>query len=423
MSHRTKPAALSRGVLPAVLFVVAIALPPAAVWFARFAGASWGVAFLFGGLAILAVYLSSRAPTDEARAADLGRGVVVSIVLTIALAWVQHEGEQRAARDALEFSLASGKSFVGINLNGRDLRGFYLAGKDFREADFRNADLRGAVLRNATLSGADLEEANLAGADLREANVSGSATRLRGAVLTGADLTRAVLRSAQLAKTDLSHATLAGAKLGGSDLRGANLREALFTGADLRLALLTGADARGTIFSADLRSALLEGAALRNIKWDRTTRWPPKFNPRRPLPKPTPLVTPAVAKADVVKRVVDGDTLVLAGLGGVRLLGIDAPQPEARPAECYAAESSAVARGLLAPGEPVWYTLGVVPRDIFGRAQAYLWLANGTFVNEDILGRGAARVLISEPNVAYADRFRAAAVWAADTQRGLWRAC
>ena len=381
------------------------------------------MAAVFGGLAILAVYLSSRAPTDEARAADLGRGVVVSIVLTIALAWVQHEGELRAARDSLEFSLATGKSFVGINLAGRDLRGFYLAGKDFRDANFQNADLRGAVLRAATVSGADFEDANLEGADLREVNGSGSATQFRGARLAGAVSHASNAQIGTAGRRGSQSGNTCRAKLGGADLREADLKSALLTGADLRLALLTGADVRGATFSADLRDARLEGGCAWKCPPGRDDNLAAGVRPGQAGSDTGAIVCPEGATADAVGRVVDGDTVVLAGLGGVRLLGIDAPQLEARTADCYAAESLAVVRGMLAPGTPVEYTLGVVPRDIFGRAQAYLWLASGTFVNEELLGRGAAKVLISEPNVAYADRFRAAAVRAADAQRGLWDAC
>lgn len=377
----------------------------------------------FGALAVLAIYLSSRAPTDEARAADLGRGVIVSIVLTIALAWVQHEGEVRAAKDSLEFSLASGRDFPGINLSGRDLRGFYLAGKNFKDADFAGADLRGAVLRGANVSGANFEGANLTDADLQGVEAGGSATRFGRANLHGADLTRAVLRSSQLTHADLREATLTGANLRGSDLRDANLGRALLAGAHLDRALLTNADFRGAVLSADLRHATMDGAAVRNIKSDSSTRWPPKSNPPRPAARLAPLAIPAAAKQDVVRRIVDGDTIVLAGLGGVRLLGIDAPQREARPTECFANESTQMVNEMLTAGESVRFTLGNVPRDIYGRAQAYVWRSDGTFVNEEILEQGAARVLISEPNVTYADRLRASAVHAADEARGLWSVC
>jgi hypothetical protein len=120
--------------LRSILASAAIAVPPGAVVFARVAGAGWPASFLFGVVAAIAVYLASRERTTEEKAADLGRGVVVSLVLTLALAWIRHQGEARSAHESLAFSLSSGDSFVGIDLHGRDMKRFYLAGKTFDRA-------------------------------------------------------------------------------------------------------------------------------------------------------------------------------------------------------------------------------------------------------------------------------------------------
>jgi uncharacterized protein YjbI with pentapeptide repeats/endonuclease YncB( thermonuclease family) len=409
-----------------ILRAAALLVPPLAVVFARLAGASWLVAIGFGALATLAVYLSSRAPTDEAKAADLGRGIVVSLLLTIAVAWVHHQGEVRSARQDLAFTLSGGRSFEGIDLHGRDLARFYIARKDLTEADLRHANLHEAILRDSTLGGADLRWANLSHADLRRANLKSSHTDLRHAQLQGADLSTANMEGVVLAGANLRDANLTGAHLRGADLRGADLRGAILTGADLRLALLN-ADLRGAVLAADYRNAQLTGVGLQGARWDDQTRWPPGFDPlqeiakaqRRSAPPPIPSDT----QTDSVVRVVDGDTVQLKRLGGVRLLGIDAPQTEIRPRDCYGSEASDDVAALLPAGTQVHVTLGRPDHDGFERVLAYLWLSSGRFVNEEIVERGDARVLITQKAGTYEPALRAALVRAATAPRGLWKAC
>jgi uncharacterized protein YjbI with pentapeptide repeats len=420
------------------LTLAAIAAPPSAVLFARFlSGASWSLSIFLGVLAGLAVYLASKATTTEAKAAEVGRGVIVGLLVTIALAWVQHQGDERekreseaanrlAARQTLALSLSSGTEFVGIDLHGRDLAGFYLGGKDFSHADLHGANLRNAILRGATLNEANLRDADLAGADLREVKLNGVETDLRSASLVGADLTRAELRSVRLGGADLEQANLTGTNLQGADLRKANLRDAVMPGALLQRALLE-ADLRGAVLSADLRHAELKNVDLRDARWDATTRWPPGFDPGAHMAEMgKALVSPPVpssARRDTVERVVDADTIVLTRLGGVRLVGIDAPQAELRPQDCFGSQASEVVRELLPPRREVRYTLGKDSRDFFNRALAYVWFAGGEFLNVEIIERGAAQVLITPPNVDHADLFRKAAVQAAIKRRGLWATC
>src|SRR4051812_9959267 len=74
-----------------------------------------------------------------------------------------------------------------------------------------------------------------------------------------------------------------------------------------------------------------------------------------------------------VVRVVDGDTVVLSGLGKTRLIGVDTPEVYGG-VECYGREASAFTKRTLPPGESVRYRLGTEPRDRYGRALAYVWL-------------------------------------------------
>jgi micrococcal nuclease len=123
-----------------------------------------------------------------------------------------------------------------------------------------------------------------------------------------------------------------------------------------------------------------------------------------------------------VERVTDGDTIRLVGLGRVRLIGVDTPEVYGRQ-ECYGREASAFVKRLLHPGSEVRYRVGVEPRDRYGRLLAYVWLADGRFLNLLLAQDGYAQPLTIPPNVDYADRFAAAARSARERDRGLWLAC
>ena len=123
--------------------------------------------------------------------------------------------------------------------------------------------------------------------------------------------------------------------------------------------------------------------------------------------------------AATVTKNTDGDTLRLSGIGKVRFIGVDTPEVYGG-VECYGREASAFTERVLPPGTRVAYRLGVEPRDRYGRALAYVWLADGRFFNEMLVARGYAQVLTIPPNVDYADRFLRAQRRAREAQRGLW---
>lgn len=109
----------------------------------------------------------------------------------------------------------------------------------------------------------------LADFDLRGAD-------LRGLPLLDADLSGLDLRRVRLRRTVLRRARLEGARLDYADLSSADLRDVDLAGASLFETDLCGADLRG----ADLRGAhQLEMANVRNVRSDRTTRWPAGFVP------------------------------------------------------------------------------------------------------------------------------------------------
>jgi micrococcal nuclease len=120
-----------------------------------------------------------------------------------------------------------------------------------------------------------------------------------------------------------------------------------------------------------------------------------------------------------VTRHTDGDTLLLSGIGKVRLIGIDTPEVFGE-VECYGRRASAFVRRLLPLGTRVSYRLGPEERDRYGRALVYVWLDDGRFLNRLLLARGYAQTLTIPPNVDYADEFAAAARRARGRGLGLW---
>jgi micrococcal nuclease len=119
-----------------------------------------------------------------------------------------------------------------------------------------------------------------------------------------------------------------------------------------------------------------------------------------------------------VVRAVDGDTVVLGGLGRSRLIGVDTPEVFGRR-ECFGAQASAFTKRML-HGRRISYAIGTEPRDRYGRLLVYLWLADGRLFNELLVAGGYARPLAIAPNVRFAERFRRLAGEARGAALGLW---
>ncbi len=134
----------------------------------------------------------------------------------------------------------------------------------------------------------------------------------------------------------------------------------------------------------------------------------------------TILLAPAPAAAQVVERVVDGDTIVVRGVGRVRLIGVDTPETVApgRPVEFFGREASAFTKRLL-EGRPVRLEYDRERTDRYGRTLAYVHLADGTFANAEIIRRGYGHAYTRFP-FRYLDRFRQLEREARSAGRGLW---
>jgi micrococcal nuclease len=124
-----------------------------------------------------------------------------------------------------------------------------------------------------------------------------------------------------------------------------------------------------------------------------------------------------------VERVVDGDTLVLAGGTRVRLVQIDAP--ELGSGECYSRAASTELRRLLPAGARVSLVRDprLDDRDRYGRLLRYV-LAGSVNVNLELVRRGAATPWFYDGDRGrYAGALLAAAHQARAARKGLWRAC
>jgi micrococcal nuclease len=126
------------------------------------------------------------------------------------------------------------------------------------------------------------------------------------------------------------------------------------------------------------------------------------------------------APAAKVERVVDGDTVRLAGKGSVRLIGVDTPEVYGR-VECFGPEASAFAKSVLRRGTEVRYRVGTEAHDRYGRLLAYVWLADGRLFNRMLVARGYATTLTIAPNDQLARSFRAAEAGARRERAGMWR--
>ena len=130
---------------------------------------------------------------------------------------------------------------------------------------------------------------------------------------------------------------------------------------------------------------------------------------------------PEGARQVLVERVVDGDTIVLAGPGRARLIGVDTPEVHGGD-ECFGREASAFTRREV-DGRRVRFTVGREARDRYGRLLVYVWKADGRSLNARLVAGGYARTLTIPPNDRYAARFADLSRRARREARGLWGSC
>ena len=124
----------------------------------------------------------------------------------------------------------------------------------------------------------------------------------------------------------------------------------------------------------------------------------------------------------MVERVIDGDTIVVAGEVRIRYLLVDAPETSSDPSDCYGVNAAQFNADLVL-GKQVELGYDALCEDRFGRALAYVTV-DGQDVNRLLVERGYACALHIPPGGdARADEFEALEAAARAARRGLWGAC
>ena len=117
-----------------------------------------------------------------------------------------------------------------------------------------------------------------------------------------------------------------------------------------------------------------------------------------------------------VRKVTDGDSIVCAQVGRVRLLGIDAPELSQKP---FGKQSQGALALMIPVGTTVQLERDVEAQDQHGRLLAYVW-RDGRLVNWEMVRSGWVVTLTYAPNVQYVDALRKAAKEAEKEALGLW---
>ncbi len=129
---------------------------------------------------------------------------------------------------------------------------------------------------------------------------------------------------------------------------------------------------------------------------------------------------PARSGSLLVTAVLDGDTIVVATVGRVRLLGIDAPETShgLDSAAPFAIEAKARLAGLVLRR---WIRLEYegARDDVYGRRLAYVVSEDGTFVNGALVRDGLARISARQP-LRRLEELRRAESEAQASRRGMW---
>ncbi len=146
--------------------------------------------------------------------------------------------------------------------------------------------------------------------------------------------------------------------------------------------------------------------------------------------------SPGAGPSLYVKRVVDGDTLILSNGERVRLIGIDTPElhfsgkllrdasrshRDIKTIRELGRKASRFTREACLRRK-VRLEFDAQKRDRYGRTLAYVYLDDGTFLNAEILRQGYGQIMTIPPNVKHADLFLKMERDARHNKRGLWKA-
>jgi len=126
---------------------------------------------------------------------------------------------------------------------------------------------------------------------------------------------------------------------------------------------------------------------------------------------------PATEEKVTVTRVIDGDTIVIAGGAHVRYIGMDTPEiyPEV---EYYGLEAKAKNIELV-EGKLVTLVKDVSETDKYGRLLRYVYV-DGVFVNGELVRLGYARAVAYSPDTKYESLLSQLEKEAKAAKLGIW---
>lgn len=141
-------------------------------------------------------------------------------------------------------------------------------------------------------------------------------------------------------------------------------------------------------------------------------------------PSPPPTEQPKLFK---IISIVDGDTVkveINGKIEPVRLIGIDTPETNKQPIDCFGNEAASKAREFLGgkmirlENDP---TQG--DRDKYNRLLRYIYLEDGTLFNKEMIEEGFAREYTYKTAYQYQADFKEAELDAKKSKKGLWGSC
>ena len=123
-----------------------------------------------------------------------------------------------------------------------------------------------------------------------------------------------------------------------------------------------------------------------------------------------------------VRWVDDGDTIVLTDGRRIRYIGINAPEVESEysKAEPFGDEARGFNRELVYL-KKVLLEFDIEKYDQYGRLLAYVFLPDGTFINNAIITAGYAYCLPTKPNLKYEELFLKSQQNAMLSNKGIWQ--
>lgn len=116
-----------------------------------------------------------------------------------------------------------------------------------------------------------------------------------------------------------------------------------------------------------------------------------------------------------VKKVIDGDTIVLEDERVVRLIGINTPEKYQK----FGKEATLKTKELVLNKEVI-LEYDKLRKDIYGRTLAYVYTED-CFINYELIKQGFARLMTIPPNTKYAKEFKEALNYAKTNKLGIWR--